>query len=364
VRLLPRRRPRIEKLKQAGDADALRAVLDHRDFQADVDGVLWDLGAPERVEAAKALATFESEVAEEGLTHALADPHPSVRQAALDAIAGMPRPIAAERLLQGLVAWSVETEYDALEKAITILVEWAPEGLAEDFTRRLLDASAPELDARHEDTLSALLRADPRGDAAVEKLVDSLVRELEQPVSADRVARAQRILGWVGAPATDRVLSALENERATPAIARAAAALRDARAVEPLVGLLGAADAEVRAASAAALGRLNDTRAVQALLSATQDGDQDVRDAASDALNSMGMAAVIVVVAGVMRDAVHEQLAAGGATEKPKEVASGAVENTLPPPKQRGARTPPASPPPTWTQEVLGRLFRRAGGQP
>jgi HEAT repeat protein len=146
---------------------------------------------------------------------------------------------------------------------------------------------------------------------------------------------------------------------------RAAATLRDARAVEPLVSLLNVEDPAVRSSAATALGRLNDTRAVQALVASTQDPEQEVRDAASDALNGMGMAAVIVVVANVMRDAVREQLDRGEEeADVPKQVGAGATDNTLPP---ASLATPPATqpaPPPTWTQEVLGRLFRRAGGRP
>jgi HEAT repeat protein len=366
VRLLPRRRPTTDKLKQAGDVEGLRAMLEHRDYHADVNGVVWDLGAPLRAEATTALATFEGPVAEEGLTHALGDPHPTVRQAALDAIAELPRPTAVERLLQGLVSWPYPTDYAALEQAISILVDWAPEGLAEDFARRVVDPEAPELDERHEDTLAALLSADPRGLAASEKVADQLVAELEQPASTARASRAEEVLGWLGERGSDRVLRALEGGRASAAVIRAAAGLRDARAVEPLVALLGSSETDVRAAAATALGRLNDTRAVQALLSATQDPQQDVRDAASEALNGMGMAAVMVVVASVMRDAVREQLAASGdAGDAPKQVASGVVDNTLPAPE---AATPSAPPPagghpPTWAQEVLGRLLRRAGGQ-
>ena len=121
-------------------------MLEHRDYRADVNGVVWDLGAPQRAEATTALATFDGPVAEDGLTFALGDPHPTVRQAALDAIAELPRPTAVERLLQGLVTWPYPTDYAALEQAITILVDWAPEGLAEDFARRIVDPEAPELD--------------------------------------------------------------------------------------------------------------------------------------------------------------------------------------------------------------------------
>ena len=74
----------------------------------------------------------------------------------------------------------------------------------------------------------------------------------------------------------------------------------------------------------------------------------------------------MVVVASVMRDAVREQLAAAGdAGDAPQQVASGVVDNTLPAPEaaSSSAPPPPAGHPPTWAQEVLGRLLRRAGGQ-
>ena len=363
MRLLARRRPKIEKLKRAGDVEALRAALDYRDVQVDTDGVMWDIGAPVRAEATTALAGMDGPVAEEGIAHALSDPHPAVRKAALDAIAELPRPTGVERLLQGVVSWPFPGDYTALEQAITILVDWAPEGLAADFARRVLDPEAPELDERHEDTLAALLSADPRGPEAAQKLADELVGELQQPASTARAARAERLLGWLGRPGADSVVRALEADRVSSALLRAAATLRDSRAVEPLMGQLTTADADERAAAATALGRLNDTRAVQALLAATQDPEQAVRDSASEALNTMGMAAVIIVVAGVMQDAVREQLAAvaSDTADSSRQVRAG-DDNSLPAAGAPPAAEAPAAHPPTWAQEVLGRLLKRAGG--
>jgi HEAT repeat protein len=357
VRLLPRRRPKIEKLRQAGDVDGLRAMLDYRDTQVASDGVLWDMGAPVRADAATALATFDGPVVEEGLTRALSDSHPAVRKAALDAIAGLPRPAAVDRLLHGVVMWPFPSDYSALEQVIGILVDWAPEGLAEDLVDRLLQPDAPPLDERHEDAFAALLSADPRGEAANTRVAEKLVGELAQPASGARAERAEEMMRWLGATGAEGVLRTLEGERASVPLVRAAAALRDARAVEPLVTLLGTGDADVRAAAASALGRLNDTRAAQALLTATQDPEQDVRDSASEALNGMGMAAVIVVVAGVMRDAVREQLARGEGEAEPAQELPAAAP---------GSNAPPAAPPPhppTRTQEMLTRLLKRAGGQ-
>jgi HEAT repeat protein len=324
------------------------------------------MGAPVRAEATTALATFYGPVVEDGLAHALADSHPAVRKSALDAIAGLPRPTAVDRLLHGLVTWPFPGDYSALEQAIGILVDWAPEGLAEDFVDRLLEPGAPALDERHEDTLAALLSADPRGDAAANRVAEKLVAEFAQPAASARAERAEQMMRWLGPAGADSVLRRLDGDRTSAAVVRSAAALRDARAVEPLVSLLGTGETDVRAAAAAALGRLNDTRAVEALLAATQDPEQTVRDSASEALNGMGMAAVMVVVAGVMRDAIREQLASaepsGPVAQQLPAAAPPAAAPQASPPAQE-APPPPAAHPPTWTQEVLGRLLKRAGGQ-
>jgi HEAT repeat protein len=115
---------------------------------------------------------------------------------------------------------------------------------------------------------------------------------------------------------------------------------------------------ETRSEAATALGHLNDTRAVQALIGATQDSEQTVRDAASEALNAMGMAAVIIGVASVLRETVREQLAAAADSGVVAQPLPAGTEDNAPP-----APDEPVPPPPTWTQEVLTRLLRRAGGQ-
>src|SRR5688572_23066124 len=65
VRLLPRRGPKIEQLKQTGDVDGLRKALDHQSAD-DGDGT-WALNPAARAEAAAALATFDGAVVEDGL---------------------------------------------------------------------------------------------------------------------------------------------------------------------------------------------------------------------------------------------------------------------------------------------------------
>ena len=346
MRLLPRRRPKIEKLKQAGDADGLRAALDG--------------GLPhERAEAAAALGSLDGPAAEEGVSQALADPEPSVREAALGAVAGREAPIAVDALLDAAATWPYPEEYAALERALAVLVEHAREGRAEAFARRLLDPAAPPLDERHQDALAALLAADPRGDAAPERVADELVAQLGGAAGPASEARAEQVLGWLGPPAAEAALRSLDGDGVGRGTVRLAGLLGDSRAVDPLVGLLGAPDPDMRSAAATALGNVNDTRAVQALIGATQDPDHAVRDSASEALNAMGVAAVIVGVASVMREAVREQLggAAEGGAAGSQELAA-ASENSPPP-----ADDLIAAHPPTWAQEVMGRLLKRMGGQ-
>jgi HEAT repeat protein len=359
VRLFPRRRPTIENLRQAGDAEGLRAALDHADVPEDADDGAWDPGAPVRAEAAIALATLDDPVVKDGLADALWDPNRAVRTAALDGMAARERPVAVGPLLKVLAEWPYPAEYAAMEKALAILVRWAPDGGAEAFAQGVSHPAAPDLDRCHHDVLLALLAADPTGEeAATARVADKLVAELAEAEDEAHAARIGELLMWLGPAAADSIVTALSADTPSPAAVRASGRLRDARAVEPLVALLGAPEVETRSEAATALGHLNDTRAVQALIGATQDSEQTVRDAASEALNAMGMAAVIIGVASVLRETVREQLAAAADSGVVAQPLPAGTEDKTPP-----ATDEPVPPPPTWTQEVLTRLLRRAGGQ-
>ncbi len=359
MRLFPRRRPTIENLRQAGDAEGLRAALDHAGVPEDADDGAWDPDASVRAEAAAALATLDGPVVKEGLAHALWDPNRTVRTAALDGMAARESPVAVGPLLKALAEWPYPDEYAAMEKALAILVRWAPEGGADAFAQGVSHPNAPELDRCHRDVLVALLAADPVGEEdATARVAEKLAGELGQAEDEEHAARIGELLMWLGPAAADSIVTALSGDAPSPAAVRSAGRLRDARAVEPLVALLGAPDVDTRSEAATALGHLNDTRAVQALIGATQDSEQTVRDAASEALNAMGMAAVIIGVASVLRETVREQLAAAAdSAPAAQPLPAGTEDNTPPAPDEAPAA------PPTWTQEVLTRLLRRAGGQ-
>jgi HEAT repeat protein len=356
VRLLPRRAPKIDKLQKAGDVEGLRAALDYSDASASEDGAVWALPAPARAEAAAALATFDGAVVEDGLAHALTDPDARVRETALDRISQRSSPVAVDGLLDGVVGWPYPDGYEPLEKALATLVGWAPAGIAEAYVRKLLEPDAPELDERHEDALGALTGADPAGEAAETRVTDLLVAELDEPQTRAQAERIHRILGWLGDSGADAVLRRLESGVGGPAVVRAAGSIQDSRAVEPLIAMMGSSEPKTRAAAAKALGQLNDTRAVQALTAATQDPSHVVRAAASEALNTMGVAAVIVGVATVMRETLRELGEGDAAPAAVPETLPASVASTLPP-----VEAPPQARP-TWAQEALARLLKRTGG--
>jgi hypothetical protein len=308
--LFQRRKPDVEKLRRKGNLEGLRQAMHYEDVRVDREGVEWDLGVEVRVDAVRALADFYGSSVAECLADGLRDRDPEVRLAAVHGLASLGVPAATDELLDCVVRWGDPPDDVAGARALEALMSWRIEGLPEAFAGKLMEAGAPQPAMRHRNGLHALLNTDPRGPAASGVVADRMIGVLGTLGGADGHARAESILSWIGPSATDTVLDAFESGHAAPAVARAAGSLRDARAVEPLVGLLAHRDPEMRRSAAIALEGLNDTRAVPALVGATQDPEQSVRDAASSALNAMGMAAVIVGL-GALLSAPGSELEAG-----------------------------------------------------
>lgn len=103
------------------------------------------------------------------------------------------------------------------------------------------------------------------------------------------------VSAWTGpAPPTEEVhqpfeslIDALKSRRKKKRLSatRALGQLKDARAVDPLIGMLEDEDGQVRTAAARALGTIGDPRAVAPLVAALMNG---VRDAAARALGQIG----------------------------------------------------------------------------
>lgn len=301
VRLLRRRRPNVEKLTRNGDIEGLRAALRHSEAVVDAEGVEWDSGSSVRVEAVEGLGRFYGPAVAEGLTEALDDPYPAVRHAAVGAISKLGVPIAVEPLVDCVIGWRKPLDAEARDRGLDALAGWCLESLPEVFALRLLPAETGDLEDRHRDALTRLLAADPRGAAASDGVAETLIDAIRTEAEAVQRDRAEHMLGWLGEGAGERLLDALADPDVPTALVRAAGAVDDSRAIDPLIRLVRGHDPERRSVAAAALGEVNDTRAVPTLLAATQDPSRSVRNAASQALNGMGLPAVIVGLAALQR---------------------------------------------------------------
>lgn len=309
--LFQRRGPNVEKLQRKGDIPGLREAARYREPSTDGDGAEWDLGVPVRVEAVRAISQFYGATVGEALAEAIGDPHPAVRLAAVDGIRTLGVPFAVDELLDRVLTWGEPPEDEVSKRALATVAGWRVEGLAERLSERVITADGRAAESHHRVALRTLLETDPRGvPSAAAAVAGRAIVALDPATDARRRERAEQVLTWVVADAPAPLLAALGDADARPAVARAAAVARDARAVEPLVRCLREGDAELRSAAAIGLGGLNDTRAVPALVAATQDTEQSVRDAATTALNSMGMAAVIVGVGTLIQNS-NSQLAPG-----------------------------------------------------
>ena len=293
-----RRRPNVGRLARRGDIEGLRKALRLREMSVDEQGVEWDLTVDIRASAASALEKFEAEGIAEDLATALADPHPAVRGAAIATASRLGTTAGVEPLLD-CVAERPAGDEELSAKALDLLVSWRLEGAAEGLADRLLRADRATVEDDELDALDRLLGADPRGDAARDAVIHTVVARIGAGRNGDREAKATRILLRLGRGAVDHVHASLSDGKATPGMVTAAGLLGDARAVGSLIGAMNSPDPDVRASAATAAGKLNHTQAVPALLSATQDREQAVRDAASAALDRMGTAAVIAGLAAL-----------------------------------------------------------------
>jgi HEAT repeat protein len=353
VGFLRRRRPKIAKLKKAGNVEGLQEALSYSDRTSASDGSVLDLGAPTRIAAAKALAEIDEPPARDALLTGLHDPSPEVRLAVVEAIGGLDTPIDPAPLVDRLAAWRTPEDQEVAARALDLLADAKLERMAERLVARLLDPETPPLRDGDRDAVNRLLAVDPRGPGAAPALSDSVLALLEEGDQNIGEERAREVLVWLGPAAADGLIKAFEAGRREPVLVEVAGILGDARLLEPLIEILEDDDPLLRALSATALAGLTDTRAVPALLRATQDPEQPVRYAASEALNSGGIAAVIVGVASVVQEALATQIEAGERAEKPALEAGGASEPIAAAVENQLAH------PPTWAQDVLGRLRSR-----
>jgi HEAT repeat protein len=362
VALFSRRKPNVRRLKRKGDVEGLAGALHYREAMVDEDGAEWDLGMEVRVEAARALSQLNASAVADDLAQALGDPQPEVQLAVIDALAAFGAPVAVEPLLD--CALRDDGPSDVSARAIEVLEGWRiPDG-TELLVDRLLMPDAPPLTEEHGELLERMLYADPRGDGARRTVAERVIWKLDGPREPGVEERAERVLGWLGQPAMDRVNEALANGAARPALVRVAGVSGDARSIEAVVGALTSPDPEMRRSAALAAGALKHTQTVPELLGLTQDPEQSVRDAASTALNQIGMAAVIVGLASLMEPVQpgRDGDGAAAAAEAPGDGAQLPPEPPPPPPPPpEPAAAAQAPPPAAWRPRRGGLLERLLG---
>jgi HEAT repeat protein len=129
------------------------------------------------------------------------------------------------------------------------------------------------------------------GTRVAEQVIAHLIGIVERGEPEEYEEPGRDTLEKIGAAAVDPLIACLKHpHQAVPA--RAAAMLgriRDPRAVEPLVAMLGErSGARSSAAAAKALGEIGDARAVAPLVAALNDGLSETRMEAASALGKLG----------------------------------------------------------------------------
>lgn len=129
------------------------------------------------------------------------------------------------------------------------------------------------------------------GEIGDERAIKPLIGTLEDESLIVR-EKAARALGKVGkSEAEESLIAALQNNTSLSIVCAGIESLGqigDARAVEPLIGLLTHKESQIRECTAAALGKIRDKRSVVPLITALNDEQERVRWYAADSLGKIG----------------------------------------------------------------------------
>lgn len=280
----PRRRSKIERLRNRGDVRRLVGLLDEHDWIVDRDGVLLDLDVGRRLEAVSALGTIDDARAEDGIVRALADDDPRVQRAAVEALAPTPRARAAKALAQTAALWRTPALETAHQAAIALLVGLADELHAVEYTQILVETRADGLSVAEQTAVSRLFAADCGPVAEI--FAGELAQRLRAASEPERRLVHETLVA-MGSISVDPLVSALDDPARRGWAAAALGAIRDPRAVPPLIALMSEREPTAQATAARALGEIRDPRALEALIRASGDPHAEVRDAALAALDQM-----------------------------------------------------------------------------
>ena len=317
MRLGRRKSPNVRRLAQRGDLRGLRKASTYTERIADRNGRVVDLGGRVRLQAVNALSAFYGEQVTDGLRERISDTSPEVVHASIRALERMGTSGAHGVLLE-VVANPNDAE-GVRESAFAALERAGAAGLPERLVELLVTRRHTALGEFDRRALDGLVMADDRGsEQAALATVTAAVRLLD---GSDGWARAQaeQIVAWYPAQAGGLLIGRLTNQEASPAVLRAAGASGDLRLLDPLLEKLADRRPDIRRSAAEALGQLRHVRVVEPLMKASSDREPGVRGAALDALDGLGVMAITVGLASMMRAGIAPPPAGG----EPGELADG-----------------------------------------
>ena len=307
-------KPHIQTLVRREDVQGLVEAAVFQDLMPGREGGTVDRGAPIREEAILALGAMAPDAGNGTVAAALRDPSDRVRIAAVRVLHAR----AEARPLAEAITWLPPGRGHSRRMALRALAELGqPDGtrlLAASLVRAPGDGPVAEEEAG----LLRMLVEGEQGDACRDGVLEELLSALsdERDVVGDR---AEELLVELAPASVEGVIAELGAGPAPHRAASVLARLKDTRALDPLVSALEHRDPRVRATSASALGELRDPAAVDALMRATRDPDYQVRSHAGWALDRIGMVAIVVGVAALVRPMIHETVTAalGDGAAKP-----------------------------------------------
>ena len=320
--LLRRSKPNVKALARRRDADGLVSAAGYQDLiAAPGDGML-DRGAEIRRDAILALSQMGHDAGTEAVHAALSDPADEVRVAAIRVLFAREdaRPLAAA------LAWLPVDHGQARPLAIKALLELRPPECAPSLTLALVHEPGDGPVGDDEVALLKLLLEAGEGSDAADEVIEELLVALadEHDPLADR---AQDLLALLAPIGIDGVIAELQAGAAPHRAAAVLAEVKDVQALNPLMEGLLHRDSRVRAECARALGELRDPAAVEALIHASRDPEHRVRAQAGWALDRLGMVALVVGVATMIRPMVHEAISGVGVRPALPESENGASGN-------------------------------------
>jgi HEAT repeat protein len=349
-------KPNVKALARRRDEDGLVAAAGYQDLIPGPDGGTLDRGAQIRQDALLALGALGPEAGAEAVKAALFDPSDAVRVAATRVLYARGDGLS----LAAALAWLPRERNHSRPLAIRALAEMRRADCAPALAAALVHASDDGPIEEDDAGLLNLLLDGDEGTEAANDVVEALLAALadESNAVADR---AEELLALIAPLSTEHVIAELKAGPAPRRAARVLADIKDTRALEPLIESLLHPDAGVRAHSAAALGELRDPAAVEPLIRATRDPDHRVRAEAGSALDCLGMVALVVGVATLVRPTLPEAVPGvesrpaipEQAADAPTEATNGSAPHQ---PSEAGNGSAPGQPTESAV-DLLGPLF-------